>query len=229
MTVDLKEIKKRISKEWLNAFPELSAYTQSKLYKIAGCCIIGIELIKLPRVEDYRPHFVVYPLWKADLNDCLNSPVILLEVLNKKGLQFSIPYAKHSNYLNEAVECFKKQIPFSMNGDVTLKSLFDLVNSLFNDILVKSNPREQAILFELKFYVALYIDDKNQIRNVINQIQKESKSWNMQMFEMWYGKFDLWLQSFEENISRRNELIKQIANNKQHKKIDQLKCSELIM
>ena len=50
----------------------------------------------------------------------------------------------------------------------------------------------------------------------------------MQMFEMWYGKFDLWLQVLQGKASSREDFLKQIEANKQDKKILQLKSSELI-
>ncbi|GMQ30637.1 hypothetical protein [Algoriphagus confluentis] len=227
MSEDIKEIKKRVTEEWLSSVPQLSAFAQNKLYRVVGCSIIGVELVKLPKVEDYRPHFVLYPLWKGDLKNCLDSPTILLEISNKKGLQFSIPYLKHSAYFNEALECLKKQVSILYNENVPLKSLFDLVDSRFNDILVKSNSAQQAKLFELKFYSALYVGSQSQVQNVLNQIEQSSKSWNMNMFEMWYGKFDVWLQGLREKVSNREDFLKQIEANKQDKKISQLKSSEL--
>ena len=227
MSEDIKEMKKRITEEWLSSVPQLSVFAQNKLYRIVGCSIIGVELVKLPKVEDYRPHFVLYPLWKSDLKNCLDNPTILLEVSNKKGLQFSIPYLKHSSYFSEAIECLKKQVPILFIENVPLKSLFDLVDSRFNDILVKSNSAQQAKLFELKFYSALYVGSQSQVQNVLNQIEQSSKSWNMNMFEMWYGKFDVWLQGLREKVSNREDFLKQIEANKQDKKISQLKSSEL--
>lgn len=227
MSEDIKEIKKRVTEEWLSSVPQLSAFAQNKLYRIVGCTIIGIELVKLPKVEDYRPHFVLYPLWKSDFKNCLDSPTILMEISNKKGLQFSIPYLKHISYFNEAIECLKKQLPILWNENVALKSLFDIVDNRFNDILIKSNSAQQAKLFELKFYTALYTGSQSQVQNVLNQIQQASKNWNMQMFEMWYGKFDTWLQGLQEKVSSREEFLKQIEINKQDKKIAQLKSSEL--
>ncbi len=228
MSEDIKEIKKGVTEEWLSSIPQLSVFAQNKLYRVVGCSIVGVELVKLPKVEDYRPHFVLYPLWKSDLKNCLDSPTILLEISNKKGLQFSIPYLKHSAYFNEAIECLKKQVPILLTENVALKSLFDLVDSRFNDILVKSNSAQQAKLFELKFYSALYAKNQSQVQSVLNQIQQTSKNWNIQMFEMWYGKFDLWLQGLQEKASNREDFIKQIEANKQDKKISQLKSSELI-
>lgn len=227
MSEDIKEIKKRVAEEWLSFVPQLSAFAQNKLYRIVGCCIIGVELVKLPKVEDYRPHFVLYPLWKSDLKNCLHSPTILMEISNKKGLQFSIPYLKHNAYFNEAMECLKKQVPILFTENMPLKSLFDLVDSRFNDILVKSNSAQQAKLFELKFHTALYTGNQSQVQNVLNQIKQASRIWNMQMFEMWYGNFDTWLQVLQEKVNSREDFLNQIEENRQDKKISQLKSSEL--
>lgn len=109
--------------------------------------------------------------------------------------------------ISEAIKCFKKQVPISLDGSISLKSLFDFVDSRFNDFLIKSNSAQQAKLFELKFYAALYVGSEIELNAVINQIQQASKSWNMQMFETWYGKFDLWLQNLQTTISYREEFL----------------------
>lgn len=223
-----KELKKSVNEEWLNAFPQLSSFAQNKLYKIVGLCIIGIELIKSPFSEEYSPYFVIYSLWEKDSKSCFSGPILMNRLINKKGLQFDIPYVKHSTYFSDAIECFEKQIPVSLNGEITLKSLFEFIDSLFSEMLVKTNSAQQAKLFELKFYSALYIGNQAQIQNVLNQIQKVSKNWNMQMFELWYGNFDLWIQGLQERESNREDFIKQIGVNKQDKKILKLKSSELI-
>lgn len=227
MSENIKEIKKKIAEEWLSSVPQLSAFAQNKFYKVVGCLIIGVEAVNIPNIEGYKPHFVVYPLWKDDVKKCLDAPSLYLCLENKKGLQFSIPYLKHSAYFNEAIECLKKQVPILFTENVPLKSLFDLVDSRFNDILVKSNSAQQAKLFELKFYSALYTGNQSQVQNVLNQIQQASKNWNMQMFEVWYGKFDTWLQGLQEKVNSCEEFLKQIEANKQDKKILQLKSSEL--
>ena len=63
MAENIKDIKKQVAEDWQNAFPQLVKYAQNKYYKILGSVIVGIELIKLPKAEDYRPHFVIYSLW----------------------------------------------------------------------------------------------------------------------------------------------------------------------
>ena len=49
----------------------------------------------------------------------------------------------------------------------------------------------------------------------------------MQMFEMWYGKFDTWLKVLQEKVSSREAFLEQVNLNRQDKKISQFKNSEL--
>jgi hypothetical protein len=109
---DRKKIKDKINADWQEGLPLLSLYALNRLYRIVGPIIIGIDLIKLPRTEEYRPHFVCYPLWKHSIEECLKSPFILIEFKNKKGLQIDIPFEKHALYFNEALESVKTQMPF---------------------------------------------------------------------------------------------------------------------
>lgn len=229
MMEDFKRIKDMIDVDWVQTFPQLTKFGYNKYYKIVGPIILGIELIKLPHSDAYRPYFVVYPLWQKDLKTCFSGPVILLQTYNKKGLPFSIPYTKHNDFFKEAVDCFKKQIPISMNNDISVNILFELIDKCFNDILVKSNSAEQARLYELKLNIALYLDDEEQIKNILDCIKNESKNWNMQMFEIWYGEFDTWLQYLYEKMNKKIAFLEQIIINKQDKKLKNLKKSELVM
>lgn len=226
MMQESKIIKKKITEEWLNAFPQLTEFAQNKLYKIIGHTIMGIELTKLPRTESYRPHFVVYPIWKSDLKSCLDNPIILQELYNKKGLQFSIPYDKHSLYFSEVLECARKQILLPFDKDISLKNIIDLVNARFNDILIKAHPGKQADLYEFKFLTALYLG-KSDVQSTLEQMQKESKKWNMQLFEAWHGSFDKWFQSLQKMLIHRNEFIAQIQMNKQDIKLKKLNQAEM--
>jgi ABC-type cobalt transport system substrate-binding protein len=111
--------------------------------------------------------------------------------------------------------------------DIHLKALFDLVDSCFNNILIKSNPAQQAKLYELKFFAALYTGNDDQRQNVIKQFKKESKNWDMRLFETWYGNIDTWLQNLEKHVIHRSEFLAQIESNKQDKKLSKLKQAEL--
>lgn len=223
------EIKKKVTEDWLTSFNQLSSFAQNKLYKVVGPLIIGIELIKASNSEEYRPHFVIYALWRNDVQKCLDAPLLMKQLYNKKGLQFNIPYKKHLTYFNDAIECFKKQIPISLNKDVSLNLLFEFVDSLFTNMLIKTNPAEQAKLFEVKFYTALYKGKESQLQNVLSQIQQASKKWNMQVLETQHGKFDVWIEEMQKKGNTRDSFLKQVQNNKQDKKISNLKSSEITM
>lgn len=221
--------KKIITEEWIKSFPNLNAYTQNKLYKVLGPLVIGIELVNLPRSKNYRPHFVIYSLWKNDIKSCLEYPVLMQEFYNFKKLQLNLPYEDVSGKYKEAQTIVSDNLKISFTDNVDLNKFYALIEDVLqNDISFKTHSGKIASLFELKFYSALYTGNQSQIQNVLNQIQQASKSWNMQMFEMWFGKFDLWLQILQEKASSREDFLNQIEANKQDKKILQLKSSELI-
>lgn len=59
---DSKEGKKKIVDDWKEAFPELSAFSTIKLYKVIGPVVVGLELPSVPYSKDeYRIYFVSYP------------------------------------------------------------------------------------------------------------------------------------------------------------------------
>jgi hypothetical protein len=220
-------IKKQVINDWSNEYTYLSIYTQNKLYKLLGTFVIGIEILSLPRTEDYRPVFVCYPLWKSDVKQCLDEPLFIQEIYNKQGFQFNIPYAKHSVFFREAIECTKRQVPILSKQNISLKQLLEIIDKQFAQILIKSSPVGQAKLFEGKLLGALYINDTDAIKNVLGEVNQNSKAWHPNLFEWKYGKLDSWLQNLQLTISSRDKFLKQIEINKQEKKIVQLQSSEL--
>lgn len=226
-------IKILVKEEWLKDFPTLSAYAQNKLYKVIGPFIYGIELIKLPRVENYRPHFTIYPLFKVNVTKCLVSPLLIDEFYNEKGNQIDLPYEENTERLHLVQNIIKNSSKLSFDLDTyQLSDLFRIVNSYLYDhpdVLYKIHSGKRAMLFELKFHGALYVYDKDLIMKTLSEIEEESKNWNMKPFEMWYGKFDLWLHALQEKVSHSDEFFKQIEANKQDKKISKLKSSALIV
>ncbi len=227
MAEDLKEAKKKVVEEWQNAFPQLTLYSQNKLYKIIGPIVTGIELMKLPRTEEYRPHFVIYPLWKNNAKECLDVPIILKEYYNRKGLQFSIPYEKHSIYFEEVLGSVKKETPISLAGDVSLKKLFDVIDEYSKMPPLNASPNSylQAKLQETKLEIALCISSNSEVRNVLAQIQK--RKWDIVHFAMWNIDFNEWLQGLKEKVNYSNDFFNRIAVNKQDKKLEKLQQSEL--
>jgi len=176
MVID-KEIKKRVAMDWQSAFPQLSLYAQDKLYKIVGLIIVGMELIKLPKTEEYRPHFVMYSLGGNRLGNnlkaCLSGPIMLKEYYSKKGLQFSINYGKHGSIFNEVVDCVKEQTLISFEGDILLKKLLAILDEYSKIPPLSAGPNSylQASLHVAKLKIALYVGiaEAQSILEQINQ------------------------------------------------------------
>lgn len=225
MTID-KEIKKKVIEDWQNAFPQLTLYAQDKLYKVVGSIIIGLELIKLPRADEYRPHFIAYPLWRESVKASLDFPIILKEYFNKKNLQYSIPYERHKAFFSDILESVKKQTPLSLEGDISFKKLMSVLDEYSKTPPLSAAPNSylQATLQEAKLKIALFIGVA-EAQSVLEQINK--RNWDLNHFKAFGVDVSEWLQSLQATISNSDEFLKQIEVNKQDKKIAKFKSSEL--
>lgn len=220
-------IKKEIINNWSNAFKDLSVYAQNKIYKVYGAFVFGIEIISLPRKEDYRPIFVCYPLWKSGIKQCLEEPIFMQEIYNEKRLQFNIPYINHLHFFQEAVECTSTQSPILLQQNISLSQLFEVINSQFSQGIVRASPVAQIKLIEAKIFAALYVNNLEKCNDVLVELNKTLKSYSPELLEWKYGKLDVWLQSLQTTVSNRDDFLKQIEVNKQDKKIARLNSSEL--
>lgn len=222
-----KELKKKVIEDWQNAFPELSIYAQDKLYKVVGSIIVGLELIKLPRTDEYRPHFVAYPLWKEDVKTSLNTPFILKEYYNKKGLQYSILYERHNSLFCDVLESVKKQTLLPFDGDISFKKIASVIDDYSKTPPLSAAPNSylQAALQEAKLKIALFVGIA-EAKSVLGQINKGS--WDANHFKACGIDVNRWLQGLQENISKRDEFMNKIFVNKQSAKITQLVCSQIL-
>lgn len=225
MAID-KTIKKKVIEDWQNAFPQLTMYAQNKLYKVVGCCILGIELIKSPHTESYSPYFVLYPIWKKDIKASLDYPIFLMNFKNKKGYQYEIPYERHSVFFDEVVDSVKKQTPLPFEGNISFKKIATAIEDSSQKPPLSAAPNSylQATLQEAKFKIALFISNE-EAQKVLEQINK--RGWDLNHFNACGVDVNKWLQILQEEITNRDEFLKQIETNKQDKKISQLKSSEL--
>jgi len=225
MAID-KELKKKVIEDWQNAFPQLSLYAQDKLYKVVGSIVVGLELIKLPRTDEYRPHFVAYPIWKEDVKTSLNTPFILKEYYNKKGLQYSILYERHSSLFNDVLESVKRQTLLSFDGNISFKKIVSVIDEYSKTPPLSAAPNSylQAALQEAKLKIALFVGVA-EAQSVLEQIN--IRSWDANHFKACGVDVNRWLQELKENISKRDEFLKQIEVNKYDKKISQLISSEI--
>lgn len=222
------ELKKEIVTDWKNSFSQLSIYSLNKLYGIAGIVIIGIELIKVIRNDDYRPHIMCYPLWNKTNKENLLVPIVFQEVSNMKNMQCDIPYDKHRIYFEEAVLCTKKQAYNCLDVPVTIDSILNLIDAQMSELLVRCSPVAQSRLYQLKLFIALYINNYVLINKVMNEIKEVSMSWESQYFNSRYGKVNDWILYLEKTLENRDDFFNQIEQNRMEKKISRLNNIQII-
>ena len=227
-----RNLKKQVTEDWQNAFPQLVKYSQSKYYKILGSVLVGIELVKPPLIDKYSPHFVIYPLWGnksgKDLKACLSVPIVLKAFYNENKQEFFIPYDKHSSEFPELLKAVKKQLPFSLEGDIPLKKLFFALDEHSKTPPLSASPNSylQAVLMEFKLELAICSGSEKQVQVIFSQLKK--RDWNLEHFKLWGIKYEEWLKKIEHKIIHKEELLLQLNINKQNKKLKKLHHSELI-
>jgi hypothetical protein len=221
-----KATKKKIIDDWQNAFPQLSLYSPNSLYKVLGPVVVGIELIKLPRTEEYRPHFAMYPLWKDDVKTNFGFPIVLREFYSKKNQQFSISYEKHDTRFEEVVERVKTQMPLTFVGDISLKEVLLVLDeySKMPPLSAAPNSYLQAALQESKFNIALYIS-VSAAQGILSQIKE--RNWDANHFSLFKTDPRQWLLYLEGKLKNRSALLEKIESNKRDGKISEFKHSEL--
>ncbi|MEZ4921387.1 MAG: hypothetical protein R2792_19995 [Saprospiraceae bacterium] len=231
MAENIKDIKKQVAEDWQNAFPQLVRYAQNKYYKILGPLLVGIELVKRSSIEKYSPHFVIYSLWgnKAgkDLKACLSGPIALKPFYNKKGQEIYIPYNKHEVEFLEVLKAVKNQLPFSMEGDVSLKKVMSALDEHSKTPPLSAAPNSylQATLMESKLEMAICSGNEKLVQDIFSQIKK--RSWDLDHFSLWGIKYKEWLKGVENKITNKDGILSRLETNKQDKKLKKLQQSEL--
>lgn len=222
-----REIRKKVNSDWQNAFPELSLFAQDKLYKIVGPFVIGLELIKLPRLDEYRPHFAMYPLWRSDIKECLSIPIIIKEYYDRRGFQFSIPYDKHDGFFREVLDCVEKQTLLAFVGEISIRKVISKLDDYSKGPPLNASPNSylQAAIQEAKLRIALYIDLAG-AQSIFGQIVK--RKWDIHHFKACGVDVDKWLHSLQIAVSNRNDFLKQLENNLSDIRLSSIKRSVLI-
>lgn len=219
--------KKAVAQIWSSAFPTLSLYSNTKLFKFFGPFIMGIELVKLPFGDAYRPHLVLYPLYGNsfgnDLKSCLRYSIMSLEFRDNKNLQFNIPYSNYNEKTNFAVQAVRKQLPFEIDDSIAIGSFYKIIDEQINNRLIIAGQKQYRY-FEIKFHLALY-KSKEEANKILREILKASDSWDMEKFEKFNGQFNDWYVALEK--IKRDQMISIIKNNKLQNKLKKLAESEL--
>ncbi|MEL0651637.1 hypothetical protein V6246_09400 [Algibacter sp. TI.3.09] len=222
---------KKINEDWQGAFPELVKYAQYKYYKILDSVLVGIELVKLPRAEGYRPYFVIYSLFGnrsgKDLKACLSSPLVLKEFFDNKGRQLSISDLKHTSEFSIILDYVKKQLPFDMEGNVSLKRVFLALDEYSSSPPLSASPNSylQASLLESKLEIAICSGSEKQVQDIFRQISK--KDWDLEHFAMWDVNYIEWIKGLENKIANKKELLEILNTNRGDRKLKMMYQSEV--
>ena len=228
MAID-KKAKKSVIEDWRKSFPYLTSYAANKFYKLVGPVLIGLDVIKLPMSEEYRPHFVIYPLWRRDIRTCLDTPIIMKEFHDKKGFQYSISYDRHSVFFAEVLEAIMKQTPLSLDEkSISLKKLIAVMNERSTSPPLSRAPNSylQAELMASAFKAALFVSPKEaQIK--LDEINK--RNWDANNFKAFGFDVANWLQDLRGQMDNREDFLRQIQTNKLDRKVSQLRASELTL
>ncbi|KOP39613.1 MULTISPECIES: hypothetical protein [unclassified Flavobacterium] len=228
MTND-KTLKNKIASDWQTNFSELTVFSQNKFYKMTGPLVFGIDLVKLPRTNEYRPYFVLYPLWKKSVKECLDVPIVLQEFFNKKDFQFDIPYEydKHLQYFNEVSQIIKKQYPLLLEKNIHTQSIIKTITDYSKTKRFSLAPLSyfQAEFLQVKMKIALY-KSMSEAQKILDDIKKIN--WDQSHFQACGVNLSDWLNSLQNEIDNQDQFLKQIEINKSDKKIQKLINSELI-
>lgn len=221
--------KNEINKLWLASLPTFKLYSGTKLYRILGPFVIGIELIKLPRVEEYRPHFVIYSLYGNDLGkdfkSCMKYPLFMMEFGDKKNLQYSISCQDFLSESRDAIENVKKTLPFILSDSIKIGTLYKFLDSRINnkDVIYEVKHPEY---FEMKYYLGLY-KSKEEAEIILKQILLDSKGWDMNDINSYFKNFDDWINALR--AVDREKFIGTIEVNKSDNKFKKIEEGALII
>lgn len=189
---------------------------------MTGCFIQGFELTSLPHGSiKFRPHFVIYPLWKNSAKECLQEPSINHEFQNAKGLQYNIPYIENHPLLENAITAAKIELK-TLIENTSIESFLRFADARLNDVLVAASPVMQAKIFELIIFSAMSIQDHELLVQQISRAKAASQSWAPHLFDWKFGSTNKWIEEIENCISNSREFNVKVEANIKDKTLAKL-------
>ncbi len=212
-------------KQWLNEYEGLTKFKNDKLYCITGPFVLGIELVKLPRVQKYRPHFVIYSLYGlpsgTTLKECMSYPVIMFELFNTRNLQFSLNFEEEITEVKDSLNNF---LTFRIGENISFECFLNWLDEAIDNPNLKSRIRLPEI-WEVRYNLALYFSNKiadqvlEEINSSIEKLDEERCFKNYGGREKWYRKL----------IERdRTEHLRIVEKNKNNKELKSLSCFNFV-
>ncbi|MNK98071.1 hypothetical protein D3C87_1184230 [compost metagenome] len=217
----------KIADDWQREFPLLKVYDQNKFYRIVGCVVIGIELVKIPRTDNYRPHFVLYSLCKDNIKECMDIPIVLQQFYDKKNFQLDIPFDANSNLFKEAVEIIKRQYPILISDKVLIKDIISAIDNYSSTkrFSIAPNSYFQGEFMQMKLEIELFAGNTKKVQEILNVIGK--RDWDVKHFTVYGVDVKGWIANLQEEINKQDFFIQKVENNLSDKKLAKLKISLL--
>lgn len=209
-----------IKNDWCNFF-ELTPISQSKFYKIAGCFILGFELIKIPNQDLIHPHFVIYPLWRDNFKLCMKTPYHLYGLRNKKNLQEQLSVDELINREKEVFDIANNYIGHNIKNDVPSIVIYNLMNKCQPNEL--NDPWRLMVVAESNVYQSVYMNDKDMFERAISAMDEVFVriSPHLELVESVYGKFEKRKAFFASLFEKRTLIVELIGKNVNDSKIEQ--------
>lgn len=220
--------KKEIYKLWGKAFPYLASFSPTAFYMTLDIAVVGIRLIPLIGGEEYRPHFMCFPLWKENNEKNMDDLIFMQEFCNAKNMQLDISFLASPDTINKAIDAVHKQVGKCLQEHVHIKDIFEILKKQFSDLTVQRNPILQSLLLEYEFMIALYINNPNFINEVKEVIIKVSKNWNPEFFEPQCGKIEDWRKQLFDRLNNRDAFLEHVQKNLCEGKIAKLPRSHMV-
>jgi hypothetical protein len=127
---------------------------------------------------------------------------------------------------DDVVDTVRNQTPLPFEGNISLSTIAAAIEDDSHKPPLHAAPNSylQAALQESYLRIALYVS-REEAQRVLELIV--SRNWDVNHFKACGVNVDVWLNSLQNTVSKRDEYLEQIEANKQDKKLSKLICSEL--
>lgn len=210
-----------VLRDWRNAFPMLTPYTQRRLYVRSEIFMYGLTFMKLRFLTDeYRVYFECIPLW--DEKSLTNKfPMVYFPITNEKESDVILETYLHHCKFEPYKEYIKNNFSCVFTDEVKWSDIYNLIKKFLID-------KKYAHFFEKKQFVefilamAYYLNDDRLIKAANRRANKICKKIRY-TFE---GEQKITGLQWKENIVKElesREFVEQARINAQNPKIAKLR------
>jgi len=200
MTKLTSAIKKRITRDWQEYFPELGEYKPMWIMKRAGCLIVGIALERDSSNSVYHPTVHTHVLGKG-------FPVVSLTlaqrlVTEKTQAPEAIRATHHDKHIPEACERLRRQCPLPLSGPMQWSEIEKAYTSQISKQHFPLELHEDLIL------IAAWWAPASEARVFFQTVADRLAAWPGAIFADGYNR---WREKFSQLVTDRQLLEKSVS------------------